>query len=189
MALYEMQSDKLVEIDEVSFTEQGIRERGDLQRLLKEQIDALDPDLLVLAEEFGQFEESKRRIDLLCVDRNADLVVVELKRDNDAHMDLQAVRYAAMVSTMTFAQAELELQRSGDQEARQTLLDHFGWDEPREDEFAQRVRILLAAADFGKGLTTAVLWLNDQGLDITCLRLRPHRLDERALLNIEQVIP
>jgi len=32
--------------------------------------------------------------------------VIELKRTNDGgHMDLQAIRYAAMVSTMTFKQS------------------------------------------------------------------------------------
>ena len=34
---------------------------------------------------------------LLCIDREANLVVVELKRTEDGgHMDLQAIRYAAM---------------------------------------------------------------------------------------------
>ncbi len=50
--------------------------------------------------------KSKRRVDLLAVDRDANLVVIELKRTEDGgHMELQAVRYAAMVSPMTFTQA------------------------------------------------------------------------------------
>lgn len=40
------------------------------------------------------------------VDDNANLVVIELKRDDDGgHMELQAIRYAAMVSGMTFSRA------------------------------------------------------------------------------------
>ena len=58
---------------------------------------------MVVAEEFGAFQDAHRRIDLLCVDREAQLVVVELKRTNDGgHMELQALRYAAMVSALTF---------------------------------------------------------------------------------------
>ena len=55
---------------------------------------------MVLAEEFGDWEDSRRRIDLLCLDPNAQLIVVELKRTVDGgHMELQALRYSAMVST------------------------------------------------------------------------------------------
>ena len=48
---------------------------------------------MVLAEEFGDWQDSRRRIDLLCLDRDAGLVVVELKRTEDGgHMELQAIR-------------------------------------------------------------------------------------------------
>ena len=81
-------------------------ERKDLQRLLRTDTSPLGEDLLVIAEEFGDWEESNRRIDLLCLDKQARLVVVEIKRTEDGgHMELQAIRYAAMVSSMTLEQA------------------------------------------------------------------------------------
>src|SRR4051794_14858795 len=103
MALYEITPDKFNKIAETAFDLAGFRERFDLQRLLKKQIEVIAPDTLVIAEEFGEWEESKRRIDLLAIDKGANLVVIELKRTDDGgHMELQAIRYAAMVSTMTF---------------------------------------------------------------------------------------
>ena len=80
MPLYEVGKDNLRAIEPASLADQGIRERGDLQRLLRTQIDAIDDGLMVLAEEFSDCEDSKRRVDLLALDRNANLVVVELKR-------------------------------------------------------------------------------------------------------------
>lgn len=195
MPLYEIESDRLNPLREASMGTEGIRERQDLQRLLRDQIGVLEPGLLVIAEEFGEWDASRRRIDLLAVDEAANLVVVELKRDDTGgHMDLQALRYAAMVSTMTFDRAvsifEAYLtQRECDVDAEDALLDHLGWEEAEEEAFGQDVRILLAAADFGKELTTAVLWLNQRGLDIKCVRLRPYADDGRVLLNVEQVIP
>jgi hypothetical protein len=60
----------------------------------------------VLTEEFGDWEDCRRRIDLLAIDQQANLVVIELKRTSDGgHMDLQAIRYASMVSAMTFERA------------------------------------------------------------------------------------
>ncbi len=70
--------------------------------MLRQGIHVLSEDLLVVAEEYGLFEDSRRRVDLLALDRSGTLVVIELKRTDDGgHMELQALRYAAMVSTMT----------------------------------------------------------------------------------------
>src|SRR5690606_22348481 len=89
-----------------SLVAEQVHERRDLQRVVQEQMLELVPDVLVIAEEFGEWEDSRRRIDLLCIDRRANLVVIEFKRgDTGVHMELQAVRYAAMVSNMTFEQA------------------------------------------------------------------------------------
>jgi len=100
-----------------------------------------------------------------------------------------------MVSTMTFDQAVTAFGRhlSGDgkteTDARDELLEFLGWDEPNEDEFAQNVRIVLASADFSPELTTSVLWLNESGLDIRCVRLQPYDLDGRTLVDVQQIIP
>lgn len=196
MAIFKIHQDQLVEVPKTDFGTEGILERQDLQRLLKSQIQVLSPDLMVIAEEFGEWEDSNRRIDLLCLDREANLVVVELKRTQDGgHMELQALRYAAMVSAMTFAQMVEAHARylglpGGADEAKSSILAFLGWDEPQEDHFAKDVRILLASADFGKELTTAVLWLNQRGLDIQCVRLKPHRMEDgTVLLDVHQIIP
>ena len=103
MPIYEIQKDKIAAIPETRFSDVGLRERDDLQRLLRDQVEIIAPDTLIIAEEFGEWEDSKRRIDLLGIDRNANLVVIELKQTEDGgHMELQAIRYAAMVSTLTW---------------------------------------------------------------------------------------
>ena len=196
MPLYEITPDRFRALPDTSFTALGVRERGDLQRLLRTQIEVLDPDLFILSEEFGDWEDSRRRIDLLALDRAANLVVIELKRTNDGgHMDLQAVRYASMVAAMTFdrvvrVHAEY-LQRQGDEpeEAEERILDFLSWDEPDSEQFARDVRILLVSEDFGRELTTAVLWLRDRDIDIRCIRMRPYEDGGRMLVDVQQIIP
>ena len=193
--IFEMTSDRLIEVPATTFAEAGVRERYDLQKLVREHVEAIYPECVVIAEEFGDFETSGRRIDLLAVHASGDLVVIELKRTEDGgHMELQAIRYAAMVSAMTWRRAVdiyaghlRRLGREGDAES--LLLEFLEWDEPREADFARRVRVVLASADFGRELTTAVLWLNEQGLDITCVQMRPHTHDGKLLLDVRQVIP
>ncbi len=195
MAIYEIQADGFQKVVETSFSAAGIRERADLQRLLRANVAVISPDTLVIAEEFGEWEDSRRRIDLLGIDKAANLVVIELKRDEDGgHMELQAIRYAAMVSTMTFERAvevyaEHLGQTGSDLDPRSSLMEFLEWDEPDEDSFAQHVRIVLASADFSRELTTAVMWLNDQGLDIRCVRIKPYLYGEAILVDVQQVIP
>ena len=197
MAIYEVNGQGLVAIAETNFSAEGIYERKDIQNLLKMNIGVLDKGLMVIAEEFGDWLDSSRRIDLLCLDTDANLVVVELKRTDDGgHMELQALRYAAMVARMTFdqlvdthARFKNPLQPDDDT-ARSAILEFLGWAAPDEDQLAQDVRIVLASANFGKELTTAVLWLNERGIDIRCVRLKPHRMEDGPLLlDIQQIIP
>ena len=153
MPIYEFASEEIRPLSKTTFGLMQLQERRDLQRLLRANIAVVAPDTLVIAEEFGDWDESRRRIDLLGIDRDANLVVIELKRTEDGgHMELQALRYAAMVSTMTFDQAADVFARyltqigKADTDARTELLDFLGWDEPDEDAFAQDVRIVLAAS-------------------------------------------
>ena len=195
MSIFEVTPDSLKALARTDFASQGLRERSDLQRLIRDQIEVLDSDLLAISEEFGDWEESKRRIDLLAVDRKANLVVIELKRtESGGHMELQALRYAAMVSTMTFDKAvniyRDFLQKMGrDDDPESNLLEFLEWDEPDEEHFAQDVRVILASADFSKELTTAVMWLNQRDLDIRCIRLQPYSDGGRIFLDVQQVIP
>lgn len=197
MPIFEVRPDGLTPAPATSFESAGIRERAGLQRLLKEQIECLESGLMVLTEEFSGWIDSARRIDLLCLDTDANLVIVELKRDEvGGHMELQALRYAAMVSAMTFEQAVHSLathrSKGGPDlvKARADILEFLGWEEVEEESFARDTRIVLAAADFGRELTTSVLWLRQRGIDIRCIRLRPYRLEDgRLLVDIHPLIP
>ncbi|MGD0797756.1 MAG: hypothetical protein ABR910_08535 [Acidobacteriaceae bacterium] len=192
MPLFELTHEALMAVPKTTMHEQFFREREDLQRLLKNSISVIGKDLFVLAEEFSQWEDSRRRVDILALDRNRSLVVIELKRSEDGgHMELQAVRYAAMVSTLSFHQAvaaHAKFLKAEASEAESAILDFLGLTEP-PDDFGQAVRIILVSPDFSRELTTAVLWLNSNGLDIRCVRLRPYQLEQRTLLEIDQIIP
>ena len=197
MAIYKLTKDLLTLLSDTQFGAEGFLERKDLQRLLRIQIQTLAPDLMVICEEFGQWVDSSRRIDLLCLDKDANLVVVELKRTDDGgYMELQAERYAAMISAMTFSQLVqahegfLTSVGSNPELAQKEILEFLDWDEPQEDNFASDVRIILASANFSKELTTSVMWLNEHDLDITCIRLRPYKDEQGSvLLDVQQIIP
>jgi hypothetical protein len=195
MAIFELESERIRKIERTTYAAEKITERRDLQRLLRRSIEYVSPDTMILAEEFGSFEGSLRRIDLLGLNKGAELVVIELKRTEDGgHLELQAIRYAAMVSAMTFDDAVeahrkyLEANDRHGEDPHQNIMAFLGLE--AEPILSGTVRIVLAAADFSIEVTTTVLWLNSNGLDITCVRMRPYQLEpKRVLLDIQQVIP
>jgi hypothetical protein len=191
--IFEMTENSLNAVPRTTFVKLGVRERDDLQRLLRTQLETVVPGVLVIAEEFGEFEGANRRIDLLGLDRDAQLVVIELKRTDDGgHMELQALRYAAMVSAMTFDQV-VEQRRKftlavglDEPDSYGAVVDWIGGDPTLSDD----VRVVLIAADFSTEITTTALWLTTRyGLDIMCFRIVPHELDGKRLLDVQQVIP
>lgn len=199
MPLYEIHDDGLRRHDVARFAALGVYERADLQRLLRGDIGVLGSDLLVIAEEFGNWEDSRRRIDLLAVDKTGHLVVIELKRSDDGgHMELQALRYAAMVSTMSFAEVvstyEAHLTHVNPDPGVDARTHLLRWlDAADADEaptISSDVRIILVSADFSREVTTTVLWLNRfDRMDVRCVRLVPYEIAGRVLLDIQQVIP
>ena len=196
MAIYELTAHEMQALPVSDFASLGVTERGDIQRILRQRIEIVSPDTLIIAEEFSDWDASRRRIDLLGIDSDGNIVVIELKRTVDGgFMDLQSIRYASMIANLQFSQAVAAyahyLKNIGDDEtdAEQDILAHLGWEEVDERKFGNKVRIVLVASDFGQELTTSVLWLNDIGLDIRCVRLEPYRDGDRIIVDVQQLIP
>ncbi|WP_370971233.1 hypothetical protein [Amycolatopsis sp. cg9] len=198
MPLFELTADKLEAVPSSTFVAEQVLERVDLQRLLRAQIETVAEDVLIVSEEFAEFAGARRRIDLLGIDREGKPVVIELKRTTDGgHLELQALRYAAMVSALTFEDVSeayqrylLQVEPDAADDAR-TRLAEWLEDVGGEDAVLTReVRVVLVSGGFDREITTTVLWLNEvYGLDIQCVRLTPYKVGERLLLDVQQVIP
>jgi len=195
MAIYSFNNNSLRKVEATTFNSEGILERQHLQSALKDQIEIIAPNTLVISEEFSEWSRSQRRIDLLAIDKKGNLVVIELKRNETGeHMELQALRYAAMVSTLTFNRTVEIYQKhliliGSNEKADNKLLEFLNWEEPQEDDFAFDVRIILVSSDFSKELTTSVMWLNEKNLDIRCVRLIPYKYQDQILVDVQQIIP
>ncbi len=193
-------SDNLGEIEKIeagSFVSLDVWERTHIQEWVRRHPEILGEDLLIVSMEFDRFKGSRDRLDLLAVDREGNLVVVELKRNSHAdYADLQSIRYAAMVSTMTVEQllpyyAEYHKTATGtaatEEELRSNIADFVELEE--FEEFSSQPRIILCSEDFSQEISTTVLWLREFDLDVACVRLTPHRLEDKIILVPEKIIP
>lgn len=179
------------------FSQHNVWERKHIQEWVAKFPGILGEELLIVSLEFDRFDRTSERLDALAVDRSGNLVVIEFKRTLDGgSAELQALRYAAMVSSMRLDQLVPYLsahivsklgRQVTDEESRQELLSFI--DDPDFQELSDRPRIILCSQDFGPELTTTVLWLREFGLDISCVRITPHQVDENLIIVPTMIIP
>ncbi|MEW5883382.1 MAG: hypothetical protein AB1725_04060 [Armatimonadota bacterium] len=189
--------DSFEKVDSCTYQEIGVWEPRQIQDWIRQFPELLGEELLIVADQFAGFSTSSDRLDLLALDREGNLVVIELKRDASAnYADLQAIRYAAMVSSMTLdtlVQHYIAFTRKfngepiDEDEARTRIVDFVRSDEL--EELSSAPRVILCSLDFSREVTTTALWLSSFGIDITCVRITPYSHDGHMVVVPTRVIP
>lgn len=192
-------SNRIIRLESKRFSELGFSERNHLQEWLANQPDAFGEELLIIQKEFDGFDDTRERLDLLALDKDGNLVIIENKLD-DTGRDVvwQAMKYAAYCSTLTteqiisIYQSFLNVQSpEGKQEAKAIISEFINEDDDVELSLNEGTnqRIFLVAANFRKEVTSAVLWLRDKSLDITCIEVKPHQIGDELALSVNKIIP
>jgi len=178
---------QLVPLTPGSFSDLGVRERFDIEEWVEKTPAILGQDLLVIAKELPL--PSGIRLDLLAIDKQANLVIIELKRDESGRdVEWQAIKYASYCSNFstdeifTYYAQYLE----SDTDEAQLRIEEFIDEEL--SALNQSQQIFLVAKNFHSDVISAVLWLRDYGLEIKCIRLRPYVDDDGDLFIIPDVI-
>ena len=177
-------------------------ERHHLQEWSLQHPELLGEDLYVITDEFDRWESASGqsvadRLDVLTLDSEGRPVVVELKRGPAPRLtDLQAVGYAAMVSRFTVEDLveahSAFLARRGEptepDEVRQILSGHAGGKQ-LSDHLLRSPAIVIVAESFAPPMTASVVWLSEQGVDITLREVQLYRSEAGLLLTVSQTWP
>ncbi len=181
-----------------SFEELKIWERTHIQEWIRKSPEILGEELLILSIEFDRFVQSNDRLDILACDKKGNLVVIELKRDHTAgYADLQSIRYAAMISTLTVKSVLPYYVSYHNKSNPDNPIDTMKAEEQINDfidgefeDFSTRTRIILCSENFSTELTTTVIWLRTQfGVDLSCVRIKPHKVGEKIIIVPSLIIP
>lgn len=180
---------RLIELKLTGFSDLGLKERFDIQEWIEKSPSILGEELLVIGKEV--ILPSGKRLDLLCVDKAAALVVVELKRDDSGvSVEWQAIKYASYCSN--FLPEEIFKKYAGyldkpEAEATKAIEEFIDGD---IESLNSDQRIILASKEFNSEVISAVLWLREFGVDIQCTRLAPYLdADGRLFIKPETIIP
>jgi hypothetical protein len=189
--------DKASKIAESSFSGLNIWERQHIENWVRTNPEMLGEDLLVVSIEFERFSNSSDRLDILALDRSGNLVVIELKREpTSGHADLQAIRYAAMVSSMTVEvlipyyiayRKKYYDETLSEGEAQDQIVEFVESDS--FTELSSKPRIILCSEGFSQEITATVLWLRESDIDISCVKITPYKIDDKVIIVPKVVIP
>lgn len=179
----------LTELTATGFGALGLKERFDIQEWIEKTPSILGEDLLVIGKEVTL--SSRKRLDLLCIDKSANLVVIELKRDDSGDsVEWQAIKYASYCSNFLSEEIYERFAAYEDiteYEAQQAIEEFI---EKDIENLNKSQRLILVSKEFNSEVISAVLWLRDFGVNIQCTRLAPYLDDNRELfINPETIIP
>lgn len=180
-----------------SFMSLNIWERKHIEEWVRSNPELLGENLLIVSMEFDRFSNSNDRLDILALDRSGNLVVVELKRDSaGGYADLQAIRYAAMVSSMTVEvllpyyiayRKKYDGEAFSAGEAKEQIIEFVESDS--FVELSNKPRIILCSEGFSQEITATVLWLRESDIDISCVTISPYQVGTQIVIVPKVVIP
>ena len=192
------ENNRIQRLEERLFGDLGFKEREHLQEWLAHNPEALEESgLLIIQKEFDGFDDTRERLDLLALDKEGNLVVIENKLDDSGRdVTWQALKYASYCSTLTktqivgMYQEYLDKYESGG-DSKSFIVEFLG-----EEDYellvlnkGTRQRIMFVANHFRKEVTSTVLWLLEQQIQIQCFRATPFSMGDELFLQVEQIIP
>lgn len=193
-----IQENILEKIKRTSFRENKIMERDNIQEWIRKEPSILGEDLIIIAHEYDKFEVNER-LDLLAIDKEGNLVVIEVKRDNTGgSVDFQSLKYCSYCSTLTPSEIveiyEEYLKKFNiNEDAIENIINFLEVDS--EDILNSILntsqRIIIIGGEIDKRILSSAAWLSKNNIDIKCITIEPYLTDnnEEILIDINQVIP
>ncbi len=175
----------------IKFSEFEIKERFDIEEWIRKNPDILKENLLVIGEQKSL--PSGRQTDLLALDKNGNLVVIELKRDDSGkEVYWQAITYAAQFfeyspnEIVALFEEYLQSIEKDPDEAKSKIEEFI---EEDFEKINQKQRIILVSKEFHQDVLKAAKWLSEEyDLDIKCVRLVPFKNENGDLFLISEVL-
>lgn len=203
---YDKDRNEIIQLQETTFSVEGLTEPENIERWIRKNPNILscnDEEDIIIIDEQGK-SPTKKRWDLLGVDKFGNIVIIELKRDIAEKMtEFQAITYASYFVNTSFEDAckiyskyleknkdEFGLPDSSDflKEAENTLRN-FCSSINIPEKFNKNQRIILVAGEFSDDLLSAVTWLILNGIKIECVKLELYKYNEELFIQPKRILP
>lgn len=188
--------DRTTALISTSISEEDFREDDLREWILDGPQSILGENVLIIGREVS-VKDIRDAIDLLAIDRDGNVVVIELKQGRlTGNVDFQALKYAAYTSHWDYEQLrdQFETFKStswgaelyDDETTFTEVLDEFCND---DYTLNQDQRLLLVGESIAERLDLVTRWLSDRDIDMTVVELQLFADDDRIYLDVEQTVP
>jgi len=177
----DIENKRLIELTAVNFGELKLTEPYDIEDWIEKTPQVLGEELLVIQRQY--FVPSGKKLDLLAIDKKANLVIIELKRDNSgSEVEWQAIKYASYFSYYKVDEIfkiYANYLKTNEIEAKEKIEDFI---DVEIELLNESQRIILVSKEFHSDVISAVLWLRDFEINIECIRLKPFLTPDNQLI-------
>ncbi len=183
--MWEVKDRELVEIprDRLSFEER-------LEEWLENDISIISDDLLIIGRQVKTAFE--KYIDLLCIKRNGDLVIVELKRDKaPREVIAQILEYASWVDDLSYEEI-VNIANNYFRKKGITFEEAFGRKFGKEqlpDVLNESHEMLIVASDLDDQGERVIRYLSEYGIRINAVTFNYFRNNDQEFLARVMLIP
>lgn len=186
----------LEEITETTFYESNLKERQHIEEWLRKNPEIMGEELLIIGHEYDDFENNER-IDLLAIDKEGNIVVIEVKRDNSGiSVDFQALKYVSYMSRRTLKEIiEIYSKYIDDNSLQldpiQEIMEFLNVDDESllNDMINNTQRIIIIGKEFDKRVLSVCAWLYENGINVKCISIKPYKYNEEIFIDTNQIIP
>ena len=203
---YDTDKNELIQVEETAFSAEGLMEPQNIETWIRRNPSILsegdEEELIIISNQKASL--TKKRLDLLGVDKFGNIVIIELKRDLAEKMtEFQVITYASSFVNTTFGEAckiyaeyleknkvELGLSETTNfsKEAESTL-GNFCASINIPEDFNRNQRIILVAGDFSQDLLSAVTWLILRGIKVECIKLILYKDNNELFVQPIRILP
>ncbi|CQR49033.1 endonuclease NucS domain-containing protein [Haloferax massiliensis] len=180
----------------VSLRDKGLHEEDLREWIIKSPQEILGEDYLLIGREVT-VKHIGDAIDLLAIDRDGNIVAIELKRGAlKPEVDFQGLKYAAYISHWDYSKLRDQFDKfkttswgSGIYDEELTFTEAL--DEFCNEDYTlnQDQRIVFVGESVRERLDIVLRWLSDRSIDITVIEFQLLEDDDRLYLDAEQTIP
>lgn len=190
------EDEKTTTLEPTSLSDQGYKEEDLREWILDNPHSILGEDILIIGREV-KVQNIGDAIDLLGIDRDGNVVVIELKTGSlRGNVDFQSLKYAAYTSYWDWDHLSAQFDKFTDSKWGQKLYDgEIDFNEKLEgfcnDEYElnQDQRILLVGESIRERLDLVVRWLSERDVEISVLEVDMLQDGNQLYLDTEQTIP
>lgn len=188
--------EEVTQLESVSLKDKGFQEDDLREWLIDSPQSILGEDFLLLGREVS-VKHIRDAIDLLALDRDGNVVVIELKRGAlKPEVDFQGLKYAAYTSHWDYSKLRDQFDKFKSTPWGSTIYDEEETFTQVLDSFCnedytlnQDQRIVFVGESVRERLDMVLRWLSDRGIDVTVIEFDLLADGDRLYLDATQVIP